>query len=179
MTPNAQKLVAVSVLALAGAAAIGILRRPASEPTSSAETNDEEARPAAKSPRLVLGRPWFDTWPKKRSDVVDLWIFFGGGIGLEDKGSIYRSTMDFFELERQGSRLEIVWLQDKSKQTVSFEVVECHDKPPFDLCLELKQPLRGKTKLYSWDDDADMDRHVPWAREWRASAEARAKAQRP
>lgn len=184
MTRTGQKLVVVSVLAIAGAAAIAILRRPSSDeakervPTASAETNDD-ARPAAKNPRLVLGRPWFDAWPKRRSDIVDVWAFFGGGIGLEDKGSVYRSTMDFFELERQGKKLEILWLQDRSKQTVSFEIVECHDKPPFDLCLELSPPLRGKAKLYSWDDAADMDRHVPWAREWHASAEARAKAQRP
>jgi hypothetical protein len=171
MSTTSQKALVVGALAVAGLAAIAVLRKSPPEPAA-------EGRTLAKSPRLVLGRPWFDKLPKNRSDVYDLWIFLGGGIGLEDKGSRWRSTLDIFELERQGDKLDIVWFQDKSKQTIKFEIVACDDKPPFDLCLDLKEPLRGQKRLYSWDDDADMDANVPWAREWRASAEARARASR-
>ena len=140
--------------------------------------SDDGARGSGKDPRLVLRRPWFDKLPQKRTDEIELWIFMGGGYGIHDKGSVYRSTIDFFDFERQGSKVEIVFLQDKKKQSVPFEIVPCHDKPEFDLCLDLKEPLRGHTRLWSWDDDADMDRHVPWAKEWRASAEARARGAR-
>ena len=155
-------------------AAIAVLR------TGEAPQSARPDAPAAlaKDPRLVLRRPWFDSYPKKRTDEIELWVFFGGGFGLHDKGSMWRSTVDFFDFERQGSKVNIVFLQDKKKQAVGFEVVECHDKPPFDLCLVLKDPLRGKTRRWSWDDDADMDAHVPWAREWRASAETRARSAR-
>ena len=86
--------------------------------------------------------------------------------------------MDFFDFERQSSKLEVRFLHDDKKQTVSFEVVACDDQPPFDLCLDVKEPLRGKKRLYSFADDDEMDAHVPWARAWRASAEARSRAAR-
>ena len=169
-----QKALAALVLVVAGLGTASLLRG-ASERCGNAQGGSATATPLAKNPRLLLSRPWFDSYPKKRTDEVDLWIFFGGGFGLEDKGSMWRSSIDFFEFERQGAKADITFLQDKKKQVVGFDIVECHDKPPFDLCLKLKEPLRGKTTLYSWDDDADMDANVPWAREWRASAEVRAK----
>ncbi|MBL8605783.1 MAG: hypothetical protein JNL38_00620 [Myxococcales bacterium] len=132
-----------------------------------------------KSPRLLLGRLWLDKLPAKRTDTVDLWIFFAGGIGLEDKGSSFRSTLEIFELERQGSRLDIVFLQDQKKQTVKFAVKSCSDKPEFDLCLELTPPVRGVSKLYGWGDDEEMDRAMPWGREWRKAAEVKARAAKP
>lgn len=176
---GAQKAIAAAVLLVVGAAAVVALRGgEAREASRGEERQAADVAPAAKSPRLVLSRPWFDTYPKKRTDEVDLWIFFGGGFGLNDKGSMWRSTIDFFDFERQGSKVDVLFLQDKRRQVVGFDIVECHDKPPFDLCLKLKEPLRGKSTFYSWDDDADMDAHVPWAREWRASAEVRARSAR-
>jgi len=180
---TSQKAVVAVALIVAAAGTIGVLRcktshcskRAVTAPTVSAGEGSEAA-PLAKDPRLVLRRPWFDRLPKKRTDEIELWIFFGGGFGLHDKGSMWRSTVDFFDFERRGSTVDIVFLQDKKKQVAPFEIVECHDKPPFDLCLDVKDPLRGKTRLWSWDDDADMDAAVPWAREWRASAETRARS---
>lgn len=179
-----RSLVTQKALAVAGTVAVGLALivllggRGQLERDASRGGGAEAPRAAAKDPRLVLGRPWFDRYPKSRTDAVDLWIFFGGGIGLEDKGSSWRSTLDVFELERQGSRLDLVFFQDKSKASVRFEIVACDDRPPFDLCLELKDPLRGQTRLYSWGDDEDMNAHVAWARAWRDSAAARAHAAR-
>ena len=180
-----RSLVSQKVLAAAGTVAVGLALivllggRGQEGPREASRSGVAEAPGiTAKDPRLVLGRPWFDRYPKSRTDAVDLWIFFGGGIGIEDKGSSWRSTLDVFELERQGSRLDLVFFQDKSKASVRFEIVACDDKPPFDLCLALKDPLRGQTRLYSWGDDEDMNAHVPWARAWRDSAAARAHAAR-
>jgi hypothetical protein len=74
--------------------------------------------------------------------------------------------------------VDIVFFQDKKKQALTFDIVPCDDKPPFDLCLDLKEPLRGHKRLWSFDDRSDMDAYVPWAREWRESAEVRARGAR-
>jgi hypothetical protein len=132
----------------------------------------------AKSPRLLLGHFWFDRLPARRSDEIDAWLFLGGGIGFEEKGSSFRFSLDVFEFERQGATANLVWLADKKKQRVAFEVVACDDKPPFDLCLDLKEPLRGQKRLYTFDHDSELDQNVPWAREWRSSLEARARGTR-
>jgi hypothetical protein len=141
------------------------------------DTADDESVDAFDgNPRNILGRLWFDKLPQKRSDEFDLWIFFGGGIGLEDKGSYFRSTFDLFELERNKDRLDVVFLHDKKKAQTKFTVKACDEKPPFDLCLVLDTPLKGVTKLYSWGDDDDMDRFVPWASAWKRSANERTRA---
>ncbi|AKV03604.1 hypothetical protein AKJ09_10267 [Labilithrix luteola] len=179
-----QKLLAVVIvgtLASLGLAATFTLRAAKSDAPSrplarEAMNERDDVDPSSKSARLLLSRPWFDRLPKSRTDEISFWVFFAGGIGFEDRGSRFRSTFDVFEFERQGSKFDLVFLQDKKRQLVPFEIVECHETPPFDLCLDLKEPLRGQKRLYSWDDDADMDAHVPWAREWRASAEVRAKS---
>jgi hypothetical protein len=169
-----QKLVALGLLA--GVAAVVISASRGEGPAQVSRAVD--VAPAAKDPRLVLGRPWLDKLPRSRTDAIELWWFFGSGISIHDRGSAYRSTMDILEFERRKDVVDLVFLQDKKKQTVKFEIVSCSDKPPFDLCLDLKEPLGGKTRLYSWDDDADMDSHVPWAREHRNAAEALARSAR-
>ena len=166
-----QKVLALVLLAGAAAAVVAAFRGERAPEAA-------EASPTAKDPRLILGRPWLDKLPRSRTEEVDLWWFFGGGISIHDRGSVYRSTMDILELERRKDVLDLVFLQDKKKQTVKFVVVACSAKPPFDLCLDLKEPLGGKTRLYSWDHDSDMDAHVPWAREQRNAAEALARSAR-
>jgi hypothetical protein len=167
-----QKAVATAAIALTGALAIALLRSGPADDRSSAAS--EGPRAEAKDPRMILGRLWFDRLPRSRTDTVDLWIFLGGGIGLEEKGAYWRSSIDFFDFERQGSRLDITFLHDKAKQAVAFEITSC-DEPPFDLCVDFKEPLRGQKRLYSWGDDEDMERNVPWSRQVRAAAAARAR----
>src|SRR5579863_9755448 len=70
----------------------------------------EEA--AARDPRLILGHVWFDHLPSSRMDEVWIGIWLGGGIGIYDHGSVYRSSIDLFEFERQGGRLSMKFLQD-------------------------------------------------------------------
>jgi hypothetical protein len=168
-----QKLV---VLAVLGVGAFGVASFTRRDAPAGVEQADVSV--TAKNPRLLIRRFWFDRLPKKRGDEIDVWLFLGGGIGFEEKGSTYRFGLDVFEFERQGSKVDLVWLHDKKKQNVPFDVVECHDKPPFDLCLDLKEPLREQRRLWSFDDDAEMDANIPWAREWMASAEARARTVR-
>jgi hypothetical protein len=178
-----QKAAVVGIIAL-GALGLWAARRDHANANANAGANaddsananaDDHANAYDGNPRNVLGRPWFDKLPQKRSDEADLWIFFAGGIGLEDKGSYFRSTFDLFELERNKDRLDIVFLHDKKKVSTTFTIKTCDEKPPFDLCLVLNTPLKGVTKLYSWGDDEDMDRFVPWARAWKRSADERTK----
>lgn len=171
MRTLSQKLV---VLAVAGVGAFGLTSLLRREPWPKDAARVDEVSPEAKNPRLLIRRFWFDRLPKKRGEEMDAWLFLGGGIGFEEKGSSYRFTLEVFEFERQGSKAELLWFQDKKKQSVGFTISECHDKPPFDLCIDFKEPLRGQKRLWSFDDDASMDANVPWAREWRSSAEARA-----
>jgi hypothetical protein len=179
MSRTGQKALVVGGLALAGIAAIAVMRRDKEEaPATAMPPASDELRPQAKDPRMILSRIWLDKLPRKRTDEFDLWIFLAGGIGLEEKGSRWRFTFDVFDLERQGSKLDIVFLQDKKKQNIKFEVVSCSDKPPFDLCLDLSEPLRGQKRLWSWDDDGDMDSNMPWGRELRTTAAAHAQGSR-
>ncbi len=178
LSNTTQKTVAVGVMLCAGVAAIAVLRnRDGSELRKTREAASGAAS-NANDPRQVLRRPWFDRYPKSRSEEVDLWWFSSAGIGVHERGSVWRSTIDFFDFERQSSKLEITFLHDKKKQTVSFEVVSCDDTPPFDLCLDVKEPLRGKKRFYSFAYDDEMDNHMPWAKDWRTSAEARSRAAR-
>ena len=126
---TSQKALFGAALAIAGIGAIAVLRSGDGERANDASSTASAPSPQAKDPRLVLRRPWFDSYPKKRTDEIELWVFFGGGFGLHDKGSMWRSTVDFFDFERQGSKVAITFLQDKKKQAVGFEIVECHDKP--------------------------------------------------
>lgn len=134
-----------------------------------------DAEPSAKDPRLVLGRVWLDHLPSGARDDRELWVFLGGGIGIHEKGSWFRSTLEIFDFERQGSSLAITFLHDKSKARTKFTVTSCDDKPPFKLCLVLDDPPRGPKKLYSFADEDDMDRAAPWARDEVKVAEAKAR----
>ncbi|MEZ4263741.1 MAG: hypothetical protein R3B36_31905 [Polyangiaceae bacterium] len=126
-------------------------------------------------PKEILGRVWFDKLPATRKDPVDVWIFLGGGIGIEDKGSFYKFTIEMFDLERRGSELEIAFLQDGKKAKTTFDIKPCDDKPPFNRCLTFSPPLRGVSKLYGFAYDDEMDAHVAWGRSVRRTAEARAR----
>lgn len=168
MRPVVQKFLAVSLLA------VGVLGYCAIRPA----IQESEALPSGKEGRLLLGRFWLDRMPTKRGEDIDGWLFLHGGLGMNDKGSNYRFSVDIFEFERRGSAFDLTWLHDKKKQTVSFDVVECHDKPPFDLCLDLKDELRGNRRLWSFSDDDDMNAHIPWATDWRSADELRAKSAR-
>jgi len=180
----------VAVVGALGVAVLALVAWPKKDPKPAAgdpPKTESRARDDAddvdgkdgKSPRMILGRVWLDKLPKKRTDEIDVWIFFGGGIGIEDKGSSYRSTLEVFELERQGAKLDVVFLHDQKKQTVKFAVKSCSDDPAFDLCLELDPPLKGVSKLRSWGDDDEMDKAMPWGREVRKAAEARARGAKP
>src|SRR5262245_49606528 len=67
-----------------------------------AQTPDEEAQG---NPRMILGRGWYDSYPRKRTDVYKFFVFFGGGVGIYEEGSVYRYSIDVFELERQNDKL--------------------------------------------------------------------------
>jgi len=135
----------------------------------------EEAEEAA-NPRLILGRVWFDKYPEKRNEEVQVWIFLGGGIGIFESGSAFRSSFDVFEFERQGDKVSLSFLHDKKSAETKFVVRACDDKPPFDLCLDLMDSPRGPKRYYGFGDAEDMARSVPWGQAVLRAAEGRAGA---
>lgn len=136
--------------------------------------NDVDAM-APKDPRMILSRVWFDRKPGGPSDEREIWIFLAGGLGIHEKGSWWRVTMDIFDFERQGNKVTLTWLHDKKKAETRFDVETCDDTPPFNLCLTLQNPPRGPKKLYGFRYDDDMDRAVPWAKDELKYAEVKAR----
>jgi hypothetical protein len=134
---------------------------------------------SAGSPRAVLGRVWFDRYPDKATDEVQVWIWFGGGIGIHETGSYFRTTFDVFEFERQGDKLSMVYLQDKKTAETRIKVSACQEKAPFDLCLDLTDALGGRTRYYGFGDLDDMASRIPWSKSVLRAAEARSQGPRP
>ena len=130
---------------------------------------DEEAEIA---PRTILNRGWFDRLPEKDRDRYELWVFFGGGIGVHEQGSRFEGRYEIVDFERQGQKLTITFLQSKETRTVPFSLARCDDKPPFSLCLSLENMPGGTKKLYGFAYDEELGRALPWARAKRAAARA-------
>lgn len=150
------------VLACVGLAALG---RCVLAPTATEADADS---------RLVLGRVWFDHYPKTRGEDVTIGIWLAGGIGLYDTGSAWRSTVDVFEFERRGSTLDMTFLHDKKKASPKFTIKRCDEQPPFDLCLDFDDAPRGPRRLYGFGDEGDAAAKVPWSRDLVRTAQARA-----
>lgn len=111
-------------------------------------------------PRAIIGKFWLDHYPKNAKDEVQYLIFAGSGYGISEKGSRWRGTYDTFEFERSGERLSMTWLHDGKKQKNRFSVSHCDAPPPFEICLELKKPVGGTKRYYSWDDPDDAAEHL-------------------
>lgn len=127
--------------------------------------------------RKVLNRPWFEKLPEKRTEVIKLYYFGGGGIGVFEDGSSYRYSIDVFELERQKDQLNLVFLQDKKTAQTKFTITSCDDQDYFDLCLDLTDPPRGPKRYYSWDDhddEAAVLAKAPWLHDMIESAKRNA-----
>ena len=123
------------------------------------------------NPRAVLGRVWFDKYPEKARDELQIWIWFGGGIGIHESGTFYRYAMEIFEFERQADKLSMTYLQDNKKVETKFKVTKCDEKE-FDLCLDLTTSLGGHKRYYGFGNVDDMNARVPWAQNVLRSAEA-------
>jgi hypothetical protein len=129
-------------------------------PTAQARARLSEDELAA--PRAILSRAWFDSYPEKATDTFTLAFYFSSGIGVYRTGSLYKVSSELFEFERRGKALDLVMLQDKKAATITFEVKACDDKPPFDLCLTLSQPVRGPKTLYGFAYEEDEAANLPW-----------------
>lgn len=170
------KLLAVVALGLVAGALVAVTRLSSSRSVPPAGVGEREratgtdpaplAEPSAAG-RAVLNRGWFDRLPSSPKDDSVFWVFLSGGIGVQISGSYYRWSTELFDLERQKSSLELVTLQDKKTIRFSFEIKRCDDKPPFDLCLFLSEPLRGKKVLYGFGDEGDAAHRYDWFRQLR------------
>ncbi|MBK8257033.1 MAG: hypothetical protein IPK82_30715 [Polyangiaceae bacterium] len=171
--------------ALAAAAAWAFFSAGSSPERSNAPTNSPARVDVSVSPldqyRKVLNRPWFEKLPEKRTEVIKLYYFGGGGIGVFEDGSNYRYSIDVFELERQKDQLNIVFLQDKKTAQTKFTITSCDEQDYFDLCLDLTDPPRGPKRYYSWDDNDDeaaVLAKAPWLRDMIESAKRNAPSDR-
>ena len=132
------------------------------------------SEPLARDPKQILGRIWFDHLPKNRSDDVTIAVWFGGGIGLYDKGSAWRSSIDIFEFERRKDALDMTFLHDKKSASTKFEIKSCDDQPPFDVCVTFDDAPRGPKTLHGFAYDDEMDKAIPWSRDIRDAERSRA-----
>ena len=166
----------LAIVALTGSVALGV--HAFSSEAEPQGTEDLSHDVAGKNPRLLLGRLWLDKMPRRPTDNVDLWIFFGGGIGVHETGSRWDGRYEIFELERRGSVVDLTYLQTKKKVTTKFDIESCDDLDPFDLCLTLKDMPGGPLRLHGFDYGDDMDRAMPWGRATVESAKAKTNAPR-
>ena len=167
-SPTHKRIVAVLVLAaIAGVAALEARRRPKG---ARREAIDTQAVTTMGAPRAALNRLWFDHLPTSAKDNVDNWLFLSGGLGVQIAGSGYRWSIEMFDFERAGNRLELVALQDQKPLRFTFEVKACDNQPPFDLRLVPSEPIRGKAKLYGFGDEEGAAERFEWVRDRRAAA---------
>ena len=166
------KVVVLGVLGavVTGGLVVGRSRPSPSETAFAAPPQSAlDLEPAAEG-RAVLGRLWFDRLPASARDEETMWIFLAGGLAVQIAGSGYRWTTELFDLERAKNRLELVTLQDGKTLGFSFEVKACDDKPPFNLCLRMSEPLRGNQVLYGFGNEDEAAHRLGWLREARARA---------
>lgn len=154
--------IALSALGLAGVIAMGASARCRARCAANIEDLPG---------RAILGRAWFDELPSSRTSNTKLFIWFGGGIGIYEEGSSFKFTVELFEFERTGNKIDMTFFQDKARVETRFRVEPCDEKPPFDACLRLDASPRGPATFYGFLDDGDLADHVPWAPAHKAAAE--------
>jgi hypothetical protein len=156
-------LALAAVGTLGAAAAVGGAALSTGDDRGAADQGRDALDRPLDDPRKILGRGWFDSWPEKRRDNLRLFYFGGGGVGLYEEGTSYRYAVDWFDLERQGDKLTIKFLQDGVTVETKFTISRCDEKHPFDLCLDLANSPRGPKRYYGFDDDEDYATKMPWA----------------
>ena len=133
---------------------------------------------ASANPRLLISRLWLDRYPDSSRDEVDLFLFFGSGFGIYEHGSSYKATMEFFEFERQGDKVDMTFFQDKKQHQTRFKVAACNDDDNFDLCLDFDSSPRGPKRYHSWGRDDEDAARIPWAKSFKQAAEMMARSPR-
>jgi hypothetical protein len=152
---------------VAGAVALQRFAAPCDVGTRAAQTPDATRTPRTPGPsplvepRAVLGRYWFDRLPENERDSVSTYVFLAGGLAVREDGSFWRSTTEYFDLERRGNALSLASLHDGKKAELTFSIERCDDKPPFDLCLTLEGGGEAQRKLYGFTYGEDLSRALP------------------
>lgn len=162
-------LLALGAATFVGAAAVigTIAIRPAGDGHARAD--------APPNPRAILNRGWYDSYPRKRTDVVKFIAFYGGGFGVYEEGSAYRVSYEVFELERQNDKMWFRFLQDGKTAESKFTITRCDEKSPFDLCLDIPDTPRGPKRFYGFDWGEDFAARIPWGPQMLVAAEAHAR----
>jgi hypothetical protein len=122
-------------------------------------------------PRAILNRGWYDRYPRKRTDEVKFIVFFGGGFGIYEEGSAYKTAYESFEFERQNDKIWFRFLQDGKTAESRFTITRCDEKSPFDLCLDIPDTPRGPKRFYGFDWYDEFESKIPWGPQMLRAAE--------
>lgn len=103
--------------------------------------------------KLLVNRVWAERIPADERDMVGYLVPIrvgGRALGMADHSSRWRSRSEFFTFALDGTRLELVFPQERSKVVVKARTWTCPGEAPkgFDLCLELTSGKRSK-RMYS------------------------------
>lgn len=112
-------------------------------------SNDEE--------ELLFDRLWVTDFPEdEREFGHDFFVVRGQDFGFFSRSSMFRFEEELFEFELNNGSLELHFPQTGQTSTVPFEISDCNDLPPYDLCLDLEHnPWGGPRRYYSIQNDGD------------------------
>lgn len=117
--------------------------------------------PGGGDPELIFGRAWMTPAPERETDWMHGFVVLREQrLGAFYRASYWRVEQELFEFDRDdGERvLRLRFPQDDRRATVRYDVRECDDMPPFELCLELdNNPWGGPRRYYAYRDGDDED----------------------
>jgi hypothetical protein len=106
----------------------------------------------AADPRLVDGRLWVDSQPIRHTDYVQAVAFLSpANFGIFQRASSYDIHVEFFDMTRNDKTIRLTFPQSNRSAEFRYTVRECHDRKPFDLCLDLSDnPWGGPSHYYGF-----------------------------
>ncbi len=122
------------------------------------KSGDEKRVSHRDDPSLIRDRTWVDSKPTKYTDYVHAFIALGYvPIGYFIKASAYDVRLERFDYSGKGGKLRVIFPQSGKDAELSYQVTECNELPPFDLCLDLSDNPWGGPKRYYGMRDADAE----------------------
>lgn len=117
-------------------------------------------RRATAGPSLVDDRLWVDSQPVHHTDYVQAVVFLSNDhFGVFRRASSYDIHLEFFDMTRDGKTIRLTFPQSRRSAEMHYAVRECHDHPPFDLCLDLSDnPWGGPTHYFGFSEPDDERR---------------------
>jgi hypothetical protein len=124
---------------------------------TSARTTDADG---ALDPALLDGRLWVDGKPVKHTDYVNAVFFVSdANLGVFQRASSYDVHLELFDMTRDQAAVRLTFPQSKRSASFQYLVRQCHDRSPFDLCLDISSnPWGGPSHYYGFSHPDDERR---------------------